>query len=72
MLRPCLSWKQVSFTPVPQDESQATHVKMMSKSLGRIDWNKDADTIERLVRGLNSWPSAYTYFQEKKRENLGL
>lgn len=52
-------------TPVPQDESQATHVKMMGKSLGRIDWNKDAVTIERLVRGLNSWPSAYTYFQEK-------
>lgn len=51
--------------PVPQDESQASHVKMMSKSLGRIDWNKDAVTIERLVRGLNSWPSAYTYFQEK-------
>ena len=51
--------------PVPQDESQASHVKMMGKSLGRIDWNKDAVTIERLVRGLNSWPSAYTYFQEK-------
>ena len=50
--------------PVPQDESQASHVKMMGKSLGRIDWNKDAVTIERLVRGLNSWPSAYTYFQE--------
>ena len=40
-------------------------MKMMGKSLGRIDWNKDAVTIERLVRGLNSWPSAYTYFQEK-------
>lgn len=52
-------------TPVAQDESQATHVKMMGKSLGRIDWNKDAAVIERLVRGLNSWPSAYTYFQGK-------
>ena len=51
--------------PVPQDESQSSHVKMMNKSLGKIDWNQDAVVIERLVRGLNSWPSAYTYFQGK-------
>ena len=51
--------------PVPQDESQSSHVKMMNKSLGKIDWNQDAVVIERLVRGLNSWPSAYTYYQGK-------
>lgn len=51
--------------PVPQDESQSSHVKMMNKSLGKIDWNQDAVVIERLVRGLNSWPSAYTYYQRK-------
>lgn len=46
--------------PIKQDDSLASHTKMMSKSLGRIDWTKDAISIERLVRGLNSWPSAYT------------
>ena len=51
--------------PVPQDESQSSHVKMMNKSLGKIDWNQDAVVIERLVRGLNSWPSAYTYYPGK-------
>lgn len=51
--------------PVPQDESQSSHVRMMNKSLGKIDWNQDAVVIERLVRGLNSWPSAYTYYQGK-------
>ena len=51
--------------PVPQDESQSSHVKMMNKSLGKIDWNQDAVVIERLVRGLNSWPSAYSYYQGK-------
>ena len=51
--------------PVPQDESQASHVKMMGKSLGRIDWNKDAVSIERLIRGLNPWPSAYTHVHGK-------
>lgn len=51
--------------PVPQDEALASHTKMMSKSLGRIDWNNDAVSIERLVRGLNSWPSAYTFWNKK-------
>lgn len=52
-------------TPVPQDETLASHTKMMSKSLGRIDWNNDAVSVERLVRGLNSWPSAYTFWNKK-------
>ncbi len=52
-------------TPIPQDESQATHVRKMDKSFGRIDWTKPAVEIERLIRGLNSWPSAYTYYQGK-------
>ena len=52
-------------TPVKQDDSLASHVKMMDKSMGRIDWTKDAAYIERLVRGLNSWPSAYTSYQGK-------
>ena len=48
--------------PEKQDESQACYAKMMKKSLGKIDWTKQAVEIERLVRGLNSWPSAYTYY----------
>lgn len=47
--------------PQKQDESQATHAKMLTKQLGNIDWNKPAVELERLIRGLNPWPSAYTY-----------
>ena len=52
-------------TPIKQNEAESSHTKMMSKSLGEIDWNKSAVEIERLVRGLNSWPSAYTYINGK-------
>lgn len=48
-----------------QDDSLATHTKMIDKSLGLIDWNKTAVEIERLIRGLNPWPSAFTYFNGK-------
>jgi len=52
-------------TPVKQDESLAGYVKMMDKAKGKIDWTCDAVSIERLVRGLNPWPSAYTFYQGK-------
>ena len=51
--------------PVKQDEAEATHVTMLDKSMGQIDWSMDAAVIERLIRGLNPWPSAYTYLNGK-------
>lgn len=44
----------------PQREDHVSYVKMIKKSMGDIDWNQDAGSIERLIRGLNPWPSAYT------------
>ena len=49
----------------PQDENQATHVGMIQKEMGKIDWGKRAIEIERLIRGLNPWPSAYTSMDGK-------
>lgn len=52
-------------TPRKQDETLASYAGRLSKSMGLIDWNKDAAAIERLIRGLNSWPSAYTFYRGK-------
>ncbi|MCR5716607.1 MAG: methionyl-tRNA formyltransferase [Lachnospiraceae bacterium] len=60
---PCLERGEI--TPRAQDESQATHVRMLDKSMGRIDWFKSADMLEHVVRGLNSWPGAYCSFRGK-------
>ena len=49
----------------PQDDSLSCYAGMLTKELGHIDWNQDAGTIERLIRGLNSWPSAYTLLNGK-------
>ena len=51
--------------PEPQDDSLSTYAKMIKKEMGLIDWKKEACVLERLVRGMNSWPSAYTHFQGK-------
>lgn len=52
-------------TRTPQNHEEATHVSMISKEFGIIDWNKPAIEIERLIRGLNPWPSAYTKLDGK-------
>ena len=38
----------------------ATHAAKLDKQTGLIDFSKSAVEIERLIRGLNPWPSAYT------------
>lgn len=49
----------------PQGESGTGYAKMLKKSMGEIDWSMDAVKIERLIRGLNPWPSAYTSLNGK-------
>ncbi|RDY32313.1 methionyl-tRNA formyltransferase [Lachnotalea glycerini] len=48
-----------------QDDSLSNYAKMLDKSLGNIDWNNSAVNIERLIRGLNPWPSAYSKLNHK-------
>lgn len=50
---------------IPQGEMTTEYAKMLQKSMGDIDWNKDAASIERLIRGLNPWPSAYSRLEGK-------
>ena len=54
-----------NITRTHQNEALATHVKMLSKKDGEIDFSKPAIDIKNLVRGLNPWPIAYTYFGDK-------
>ena len=51
--------------PEKQGESPTPYAKMLDKKMGNIDWTRPAAEIERLVRGLNSWPSAYTHWDKK-------
>ena len=50
--------------PVPQGE-EYTYAKMLSKETGKLDFARPAVELERLIRGLNPWPSCYTGLQGK-------
>ena len=54
-----------SLTPVPQGDGKTCYASMLKKELGHIDWNKSADDIEHLVRGLYPWPGTFTFLNGK-------
>lgn len=52
-------------TRTKQDDSKSSYAKMLTKDMGCLDFTKDAVILERLIRGLNPWPSAFTKIQDK-------
>lgn len=57
--------EQGAIHPVKQKEEESNYVGQLTKAQGEIDWKQGAVQIERLIRGLNPWPSAYTVYQDK-------
>jgi len=49
--------------PQPQDDTRATKCGLLKKEDGRIDWQRSAIEIERHVRAMSPWPSAFTTWQ---------
>lgn len=45
---------------VKQNNAEATHAGLLSKEEGEIDWNQSALSVHNKIRGLYSWPGAYT------------
>lgn len=52
------------YEPQPE-ESPTPYAGMITKQMGLLDFHKSADVLERLVRGMNPWPSAYTFLNGK-------
>lgn len=57
--------------PVRQESDKATYAPILKKEMGRLDWTKTADAIERLIRGLSPWPGAYTHRNGETIKVLG-
>ncbi|WP_294946570.1 methionyl-tRNA formyltransferase [Sulfurivirga sp.] len=52
-------------TPEPQDESQATYAKKLTKAEGEIDWSQPAEVIRRKIHAFSPWPTAFTQLDGK-------
>lgn len=58
--------KEGTIIPVAQDHSLATVAPMLKKNDGLIDWSRDAEELECLIRGLDPWPSAFCFHNNKR------
>ena len=52
-------------TPEKQGEPPTEYARMLTTEMGELDFSRDAVTLERLIRGFNPWPSAYTRLGDK-------
>ncbi len=57
---------QGGLATIRQDDSLATSAPMLRKEDGLIDWKREAHKIHCLIRGLDPWPSAYSYLDNRK------
>ena len=54
-----------TIVPIKQEDTDTKYASVLQKSMGNIDFSKDRDYIERLVRGLSPWPGAYSSLRGK-------
>lgn len=47
-------------TPEKQDDSLSCYAPLIDKGMGKVDFSRSAPELDRLIRGLTPWPSAYT------------
>ncbi len=48
---------------LPQDSAKVTKAPKLRKSNGLIDWMQPARAIHNLVRAMQPWPAAYTFWR---------
>lgn len=50
--------------PEPQDDSKSSYAKMVFKQEGKIDFSKEPEEVERLIRGFDPWPGAFCDYED--------
>jgi methionyl-tRNA formyltransferase len=49
----------------PQDDAASTYAPMIKKDQGTIDWTLPAEQVDRHIRAMTPWPSAFTTWRGK-------
>lgn len=52
--------------PEPQNDAEVTRAPMLTREMSLLDFSKPAVEIHNQIRGLSSWPAAYTVYQGKR------
>ncbi|MDA3802449.1 MAG: methionyl-tRNA formyltransferase [Patescibacteria group bacterium] len=58
-------WMMEKIEAQEQDDSRSSYVSIIKKEDGKIDVNKPANEIERMIRAFNPWPGTYANLNDK-------
>jgi len=51
-------------SPEPQDDSKSSYAEMVFKQEGKIDFTRQPEAVERLIRGFDPWPGAFCEYED--------
>lgn len=58
--------EQGKLFPRKQDESLSCYAPLIGKEMGKIDFGQEAIAIDRKIRGMTPWPSAFTSYKGRQ------
>jgi methionyl-tRNA formyltransferase len=64
------AWRAGSAEARPQDDAQATYVKMIKKEDGLLNLSDPAETNVRKVLAYSTWPGAYFFFKRRHGDEI--
>ncbi len=59
-------WTEGSITPRLQDDKMATYTPLLTKKMGKVDWQWGSQELLNHLRAFCDWPKSYTFFRGKK------
>ncbi len=66
LLTALIRLKEGALIPVPQNHAEATFAPPLTKEMGCVSWEKPAEELDCLIRGLDPWPCSYTFLKGKR------
>lgn len=64
LIRTLKPYIEGTLQPTPQNEAEMTHVSMLSREDGRLNWSDSAKQLADRVRGFDPWPGTWTTLPE--------
>jgi methionyl-tRNA formyltransferase len=66
IVRTVQALRNKSIDPCKQDVKAGSYTKKIRKEHGRIDWERSCEWMERFIRAMSPWPSAFTFLDKKR------
>ncbi len=60
-------WVENKIKARSQNETESSYIKTLNKEDGKINWLKNADEIERMVRAYNPWPGTFSRLEKEDK-----